>query len=758
MSNNSEKQSKSTTYFTLTTKNVGPLEDETFKFDIPNENKLKGFCIYAYNGSGKTFTSRCFSLSETLNNNQDRDREDLYKQLIKFDKSDFEFDFSLDSDPTKRIHIKCNQQQILENTNKTDFIFYVFNIDFIRKNIYENIADLNSSVEGYITVGNEDIQIEKLREQISDLNNEKERIHSEIDEKIGNWLQEIKKECDISSKTNEYKNITFETIINFNKQSIHDQYETYKTQYKTLKTFPSNIDNILPIKKEFYIKNFQNFENLFQKEYTLNNFSKEFRDKIQGKFEFVKSGTELLNQNNKLNCPFCEQEMNDNAIKLIDEYNKFLHDEQTTIIEELKSFSNELKNIKELYLNFLLDCSKTENLIIEISNYFPSLKNKKFFKFENKENLDTIIDNLLQLTNKKGNNISESIDIHEDITKLNNFSKDFENIINKNNGLIEEINESVSKKDKEKLTIKKNICLAVINKVVDESKELIKQYNVITNKINDLNANIKELEQTCKKSKRDFILEYFEKLLKAFFANKYQFDKNTSKFKFLEHDITNNTNYVFSEGEKNIVAFCYYLASVYNVVQNEKDLDKVFYIIDDPISSVDYLYIYKIAQIIKEDKHIKHKLILTHSLEFVNVLSKQKVVNFFILLNKGKFYQMSSRIYPYFNHLFDIYNISINASEPTHTTLNSIRNILESIISFVSPKTNLDEFIKKQIPGFDETPELCLLINHFSHGIISENEEVYTNEQIKIICKKLIEYINCVFPGQIDMLENMKKN
>ena len=758
MSNNSEKQSKSTTYFTLTTKNVGPLEDETFKFDIPNENKLKGFCIYAYNGSGKTFTSRCFSLSETLNNNQDRDREDLYKQLIKFDKSDFEFDFSLDSDPTKRIHIKCNQQQILENTNKTDFIFYVFNIDFIRKNIYENIADLNSSVEGYITVGNEDIQIEKLREQISDLNNEKERIHSEIDEKIGNWLQEIKKECDISSKTNEYKNITFETIINFNKQSIHDQYETYKTQYKTLKTFPSNIDNILPITKEFYINNFQNFENLFQKEYTLNNFSKEFRDKIQGKFEFVKSGTELLNQNNKLNCPFCEQEMNDNAIKLIDEYNKFLHDEQTTIIEELKSFSNELKNIKELYLNFLLDCSKTENLIIEISNYFPSLKNKKFFKFENKENLDTIIDNLLQLTNKKGNNISESIDIHEDITKLNNFSKDFENIINKNNGLIEEINESVSKKDKEKLTIKKNICLAVINKVVDESKELIKQYNVITNKINDLNANIKELEQTCKKSKRDFILEYFEKLLKAFFANKYQFDKNTSKFKFLEHDITNNTNYVFSEGEKNIVAFCYYLASVYNVVQNEKDLDKVFYIIDDPISSVDYLYIYKIAQIIKEDKHIKHKLILTHSLEFVNVLSKQKVVNFFILLNKGKFYQMSSRIYPYFNHLFDIYNISINASEPTHTTLNSIRNILESIISFVSPKTNLDEFIKKQIPGFDETPELCLLINHFSHGIISENEEVYTNEQIKIICKKLIEYINCVFPGQIDMLENMKKN
>ncbi|MBO6041586.1 hypothetical protein J6P52_00080 [bacterium] len=90
----------------------------------------------------------------------------------------------MDSDPTKRIHIKCNQQQILENTNKTDFIFYVFNIDFIRKNIYENIANLNSNIEGYITIGHEDIQIEKLREQISDLNNKKETIHSEIDKKI----------------------------------------------------------------------------------------------------------------------------------------------------------------------------------------------------------------------------------------------------------------------------------------------------------------------------------------------------------------------------------------------------------------------------------------------------------------------------------------------------------------------------------------------------------------------------------------------
>ena len=103
-------------------------------------------------------------------------------------------------------------------------------------------------------------------------------------------------------------------------------------------------------------------------------------------------------------------------------------------------------------------------------------------------------------------------------------------------------------------------------------------------------------------------------LLKVFFGNKYQFDKNTSKFKFLEHDITNNTNYVFSEGEKNIIAFCYYLASVYNVVQNEKDLEKVFYIIDDPISSYDIFRRYTSIDLLRMLKDISYKkmILLTH--------------------------------------------------------------------------------------------------------------------------------------------------
>ena len=529
-----------------------------------------------------------------------------------------------------------------------------------------------------------------------------------------------------------------------------------------LKEFPSYIEQI-PLIKEFDIKNFQYLETEFKTKFTLNNLSDKFKEKILLKYDFIKTGIDLFNQSNKLKCPFCQQGINLDAFKLIDEYNKFINDEEAKIIEKLNSFFKELNKITKSYSIFLSNYLKKEKYITDICKYFPSLKNKKFDELDNKNesddknDLDIIVDSLLNLINKKTQNTYESIDISENINELNGFSTNIKRVIKSNNDFIEKVNNKILNRDKEKLSIKKNICLAVINELIYESSELIKKYNDITNEINDLNANIKKLEETCKKSKKDFIVEHFEKLLKVFFGNKYQFDKNTSKFKFLEHDITNNTTYVFSEGEKNIIAFCYYLSSVYNVVKDEKDLDKVFYIIDDPISSIDYLYIYKIVQIIKEDKHIKHKLILTHSLEFVNVLSKQEVVNFFILLNKGKFYRMSRRIYPYFNHLFDIYNISIEANEPTHTTLNSIRNILESIINFVCPKTKLEKFIK-QIPGFDETPELCLLINHFSHGIISENEEVYTNEQIKIICKKLIEYINCVFPGQIEMLENMKKS
>jgi len=56
---------------------------------------------------------------------------------------------------------------------------------------------------------------------------------------------------------------------------------------------------------------------------------------------------------------------------------------------------------------------------------------------------------------------------------------------------------------------------------------------------------------------------------------------------------------VLSDGEKSIVAFCLYLAQVHAKIDDEGEYNKLFFVIDDPISSLDFHYVYSVAQIIR---------------------------------------------------------------------------------------------------------------------------------------------------------------
>ncbi|MBQ5543952.1 MAG: hypothetical protein IIT97_03395 [Mycoplasmataceae bacterium] len=80
------------------------------------------------------------------------------------------------------------------------------------------------------------------------------------------------------------------------------------------------------------------------------------------------------------------------------------------------------------------------------------------------------------MINKKIKNTYESIDISENINELNGFSTNIKRVIKSNNDFIEKVNNKILNQDKEKLSIKKNICLVVINELIYESSELIKKY------------------------------------------------------------------------------------------------------------------------------------------------------------------------------------------------------------------------------------------------------------------------------------------
>ena len=84
-----------------------------------------------------------------------------------------------------------------------------------------------------------------------------------------------------------------------------------------------------------------------------------------------------------------------------------------------------------------------------------------------------------------------------------------------------------------------------------------------------------------------------------FFGEKYTYCKDSSCLILNEVTLYEGAEKVLSEGEKSIIAFCHYIASTHDCINIESDYKKIFFIIDDPISSMDYTYTYTLSQVLR---------------------------------------------------------------------------------------------------------------------------------------------------------------
>ncbi|MGL5124212.1 MAG: AAA family ATPase [Fusobacteriaceae bacterium] len=219
---------------------------------------------------------------------------------------------------------------------------------------------------------------------------------------------------------------------------------------------------------------------------------------------------------------------------------------------------------------------------------------------------------------------------------------------------------------------------------------------------------------------------------------------------------------------KSVIAFCYYFASTHNFINIESDYKKVFFIIDDPISSMDYTYTYTLAQILKnieiyfEKIEKRHKIILlTHNFEFASLLARNNIFdNLYHLSMNFDCNHILKKIekqfiYPYKDHLLSIYRISRGTESPIHTTGNSIRYVLESLMRFCAPKLeNLGKFIAED-SILSKNGVIYGLVNDLSHGNIGGELSLVSTIDKNLIeaSKTVIEYIEEKFPKKLDGID-----
>ena len=251
-------------------------------------------------------------------------------------------------------------------------------------------------------------------------------------------------------------------------------------------------------------------------------------------------------------------------------------------------------------------------------------------------------------------------------------------------------------------------------------------------------------------------LKYF---LDKFFAGKYTIDNETFQIKFLGNPVGQKVSKILSDGEKNIVAYCYYLASTHLHITSEDDYSKLFFIIDDPISSMDFHFVYAIAQSLRDIKaHFgitthDRMWVFTHNLEFFSIITRNHIINNAYIMRPGKIEPLKHQLLmPYENHLKDIVEIATGIQQPSHTTGNSIRHVLETVCRFEYPEKSIEKYIREnEILASNSC--IYTYCQDFSHGNI-RLQPPYSHEIITEACKVVVDFMKTRYKGQIDAIKS----
>ena len=394
-------------------------------------------------------------------------------------------------------------------------------------------------------------------------------------------------------------------------------------------------------------------------------------------------------------------------------------------------------------------------------NYIPSFEKENLQEIEIKSLVEDL-DNLSIHLKKKLDNLSAKINLGtEFISQIVEHYSQVEKTIKDNNKKIDEINARKNKIGEESKSIRRKICKSAYNKLLDETSKDLDTLFSLREAYKRLNIEIQEKEESEKISKKKRVYETIKKVLDYFFAGKYSLDEDSFRLIFEKRSLEEGqVKRVLSEGEKNIVAFAYYIGDMHLKIQREEDYNKLFFIIDDPISSMDFTYVYTLCGVIRDLRKIVNKIqyekfiILTHNNDFMRILCSNNIVTTKILLSRGNLIAFNENFtVPYIHHLVDIYRTARKGELYSHTTANSIRHIIETLSKFQNieiSEDSISEYIKENIPNDKKS---YTFINDLSHGGWRSEQEPMTNEDYQEVCEAIIKHIEKKFPKQIKYCE-----
>jgi AAA domain len=742
--------------------NIAPIDNLMREI---TSNSLK-FGVFANNGSGKTFISRLFRLTEKSTELEiGTDGTSPTDKLITIGKNNAKINFSItdkDGNIKEAFNIDLNKGQ-LPIIPKTKYLYHTFNQDYVEENIRALSYEKDSEIEGFI-LGKINIDLKDDEEQLAKIEKEGKDLTQQIEKEINTYVEENINEIRDIKRLGDYKILEYSNIVNSIENElipIEKTFDELIEDYNKIKSVPENLNDIIEIdKSSIDINLLYEIKENCSKEFTLSSLAVEFKKKIKEKQDFVEVGMELLlKEEDNATCPFCEQELKDSAIELIDNYTKYINDTEAKTIKQFKTYIEILNKQVVVLKNTEANNTKRINEYnVFKTKYIPSCEEIELVELDI-SNIKKELEDLISILETKSKNIEISIDINEDLvhsieknqTILNGYIED-------NNDEILSINSKKNRIGEENKAVRRDIIRCTFNHLIETHKTNIKSSNKLRNDYQNLKTEIKKKQEQQKVSKKDKVASTIKTVLNYFFAEKYTLDEETFRLIFHKNILEKNqAKNILSEGEKNIVAFAYYIGDTHLKIESEADYAKLFFVIDDPISSMDFSHVYTLCGVIRDIGKIIDKLererllIFTHNNDFMRVLASNNIVDKKLLLKNSELKDFNNNLtVPYIHHLMDVYKIARKGIDPSHTTANSIRHIVETLTKFERIDISTDsiaEYIKEYIPTDTKS---YTLINDLSHGGWRTEQAPITDEDYTEICETILKHIEKEYNGQVE--------
>lgn len=613
----------------LKLENIGP-HSGTAKLNFHQKMSEHRLVVYAPNGAGKTFISRMFRAAMLHSSDSDR--------YLTKGKSSGSFSFVIDRVQNGvvinhgSVETKLKRGKMISADNQLGMLFHVFNSDYVEGNVRPNNYNPQSNITGYI-IGRAQIDISEEKTRAKELEAEIAYVNADIRKRIAEALSELKR-LKVSSGTTEYRRITADYLRNLKHKQSEYSFEEIKSKLEALANFPDNLPLIAAPKISVSDSVFLAAKRILSQEYP----QAEWDDEFIGNARFIEYGIDIMGNSNC--CPYCKQTLGLDAKRLISEYKRFLDEKKGSVHSELEDMLTKLKSITAEITRFIKGTETAERQAVFTAKFFPSTENISLTV------PGVVLPNCFQTLNtlieEKIRNVSISISCEEIVQECVDYLNYLHGVEQYNHRLIDTVNNTKFNLNKERLDLRKMLCRAQAERYSAILADDFDDLQHLEGKLKELKVSIQSKENAARLSRKDCFFDTLEHYLYYFFGNKYTVDRELCEVCFHAEGIGSNARRVLSEGEKNIVAFCYYLASVHLSVSHYSDYSRLMFVIDDPIIGLDSQYISKTAKAIGEiGSHFgiagKERVwVLTHSKEFVQCLSDENVISDFYELSNGK--------------------------------------------------------------------------------------------------------------------------